>query len=105
MQYTVFLTGQSNKRWRASVPVLPDCEVEAGSRDEALAKIQERIRAVVERVEVLRVEVAVRLKVNGSDSVSETPWEWFGVFQDDPSWGSLFDEIERERDQRLVGVA
>jgi predicted RNase H-like HicB family nuclease len=99
MQYTVFLTGQANKRWRASVPALPDCEVEAGSRDEALEKIQERIQAVVERVEVLRVEVAATPRVNGA--FSETPWEWFGVFQGDLSWGSLFDEIERERDKSM----
>ena len=26
--------------------------------------------------------------------LEETPWQWFGAFQDDPTWGPLFDEIE-----------
>lgn len=33
---------------------------------------------------------------------TETPWEWFGCFQDDPDWAELFGEIERRRDAHLV---
>lgn len=32
-----------------------------------------------------------------------TPWEWFGAFKHDPTWGLMFDEIERQRDMQLVG--
>lgn len=32
----------------------------------------------------------------------ETPWDMMGIFKDDPTWGEIFDEIERERDKDLV---
>jgi len=37
------------------------------------------------------------------DVLTETPWDWVGFFDDDLSWPSLFDEIEEERDQNLIG--
>ena len=37
-----------------------------------------------------------------SESVT-TPWHLFGVFQNDPQWGQIFDEIERQRDECLIG--
>ncbi len=104
MEYTIFLTGQSGALWRATVPWLPECVVEAPTRAEALEKIQQRIRAVVNQVEVLRVELSDVPKTTYKPlpTVSQTPWQWFGVFQDDPTWGLLFDDIERQRDEHLT---
>lgn len=31
------------------------------------------------------------------DIYLETPWEWYGAFKNDPTWGELFDDIERRR--------
>lgn len=28
-----------------------------------------------------------------------TPWEWFGAFKNNPTWGKLFDELEQQRDR------
>lgn len=27
-----------------------------------------------------------------------TPWEWFGAFKNNPTWGKLFYELEQQRD-------
>jgi hypothetical protein len=54
--------------------------------------------------EVLRLEVPTPKTADdllpGKDG---TPWQWFGAFKNDPTWGPLFDEIEQQRDARLVG--
>lgn len=34
---------------------------------------------------------------------TETPWEWAGVFKDDPTWDQLLEDIERQRDMHLIG--
>lgn len=35
----------------------------------------------------------------------ETPWEYFGIFKDDPTWMPMFEEIERRRDQQKIPKA
>ncbi|MCI0699342.1 hypothetical protein L0337_45985 [candidate division KSB1 bacterium] len=32
----------------------------------------------------------------------ETPWEYFGIFKDDPTWMPMFEEIERRRDRQKI---
>lgn len=32
----------------------------------------------------------------------ETPWEYFGIFKDDPTWLPMLDEIERRRDRQKI---
>lgn len=32
----------------------------------------------------------------------ETPWEYFGIFKDDPMWLPMLEDIERRRDQHIV---
>ena len=36
--------------------------------------------------------------------LDETPWQWFGAFSDDPTWGPLFDEFERQRHEPMEQV-
>ncbi len=105
MEYTVILTRQPGAPWRAAVPILPDCSVEAPTRTEALEKIQERIVVITSHSKVLRLHVPAAPKVTGEQlaRASQTPWQWFGAFQDDPTWSALFDEIERQRDAHLMG--
>jgi predicted RNase H-like HicB family nuclease len=105
MEYTVILTGQPGTPWRAAVPILPDCTVEAPTRSQALEKIRERIAVVTSHSEVLRLNVHAAPKTTGEElsATSQTPWQWFGAFQNDPTWGLLFDDIERQRDAHLLG--
>lgn len=32
----------------------------------------------------------------------ETPWEYFGIFKDDPTWLPMLEDIERRRDRHAV---
>ncbi len=106
MEYTVILTQQPDISWRAAVPALPDCVEEASTRDEVLKKIQQRIIAVVSHSEVLKLRVSVAPKLvraTGEDEWPVSSWPGFGLFQGDPTWGELFDEIEHQRDQHWSG--
>jgi predicted RNase H-like HicB family nuclease len=102
--YTTFLIGDNKMMWHATAPALPDCTVDAPTRTEAIEKIQARVTQVVEHLEVLQLPLPVTPQVaNGAAQAPEqTPWEWFGVFQNDPSWGALLAEIEQQRDARRI---
>ena len=114
MQYTTVLTHQPGHPWRAVVPALPDCAAEASTRTEVLEKIKECIQDVIQYTEVLQLQVQATPKngsvenvVNNSTEVTSeiatTPWHLLGIFQDDPQWGQIFDEIEQQRDEHLIG--
>ncbi len=102
MQYTTFLTHELNQQWRAVVPGLPNCVVEAPTRADVIQKIQNRINEIVRQTEVLRIDgPTVQLNSNPAQN-SLPPWEWFGAFQDDPTWPQLFDQIEEERNAVII---
>lgn len=105
MEYTVILTRPSSSLpWRAVAPGLPDCAVEAPTRAEAIKGIRQRIMAVASYSEVLRLELPTPKTADDlSQGRDETPWQWFGAFKNDPTWGPLFDEVERQRDAHLIG--
>lgn len=105
MEYVVLLTrrGDINPSWRAAVPVLPDCVVEAPSRGEAIERIREKIADVANQTEVLRLQVPAKPKTNNDFDSDQPSWQGFGIFSDDPTWGKLFDRIEEERNAHLVG--
>jgi predicted RNase H-like HicB family nuclease len=95
MKYTVILTTKPNGGIHVSVPALPDCTVEADSRDEALHLAREAIGQFVNRSEITQVDVPQSsFSVSGND----IPWQWFGAFQKDDTWDDLFDDIERRRE-------
>ena len=93
MKYTVVLTEKSNGGIHVSVPGLPDCVLEAESRDEAIRLAREAIANVMSKSEIVRVEVPQQ----SSSPDNEVPWEWFGAAKDDASWDTLFDDIEQKR--------
>lgn len=104
MEYTVIITRQPGMRWRATVPALPDCVAEAPTRDEVLEHIREQIKQVMLYSEVVRLQVPVVPEITETPSAEtiQTPWHWFGFFQDDPTWADLFDEIERQRNEHVI---
>ena len=102
MEYTVILTQPDAARWRATVPALPDCNVEAPTRAEVLGKIRDRIISVARQAEVLRLQVPVAPQAMPLDA--ETPWRLFGAFHDDATWDALFDQIEQPRAAQTLGA-
>lgn len=103
MEYTVVITQNSSSLWRAYVPALPECEAEAETRDGVVNRIKERLEEVVPHSELLRIDLPIapatsqELPVNGNSAAFSENWPDFGIFRDDPTWGELFDEIERRR--------
>lgn len=95
MKYTVILTTKPNGGIHVSVPALPNCTVEADSRDEALRLAQEAIGQIVNHSEITQVDVPHSPASAPRDDV---PWQWLGAFQKDDTWDHLFDDIERRRE-------
>jgi predicted RNase H-like HicB family nuclease len=95
MKYTIFLTQESQENFHAIVPNLPNCHAYAHTRNKALEAIREAITQVVNRSEMVQLDIPTQPK-NGQ-FLDETPWQWFGAFSDDPTWGALFDDIEQKR--------
>lgn len=95
MKYTVILTTKPNGGIHVSIPALPNCTVEADSRDEALQLAREAIVQIVTRSEITQVDVPQLPSAVPGDGV---PWQWFGAFQEDATWNVLFDEIEQRRE-------
>ncbi len=95
MNYTVILTEKADGSYYASVPALPDCRAKAETRVEALDSVRQTIVNFISRSEVVKLDVHVEPKSGALHQ--ETPWEFFGGFQDDRTWGPLFDEIENYR--------
>jgi predicted RNase H-like HicB family nuclease len=94
MKYTVILT-EDNGHFKATVAGLPDFDVLAKTRTEALSNVSKAISKLIARSEIIQLEVPTAPKT-GSIS-NDIPWEWFGAFKDDPTWGELFEDIERQR--------
>jgi hypothetical protein len=70
----------------ASVPELPDCTAEAENRVDAIASVQEQVRARLANIEVLILEVA------------NNPWtDFIGMFEGDDEFADLAQELRIER--------
>jgi predicted RNase H-like HicB family nuclease len=96
MKYIILLTEKSEGGIHVSVPALPDCTVEADTRDDAIRLAREAIAAILSRSEVVQVEVSQPPKA--PQTRADIPWEWFGAAKDDVTWDALFDEIEANRE-------
>jgi predicted RNase H-like HicB family nuclease len=96
MKYTVVLTEKPEGGIHVSVPALPNCTVEASTRDEALHRVREAIVETVSRSEIIHLDVPQQPRTVTPNK--DVPWEWFGAAHDDPTWEVLFDDIERRRE-------
>ena len=114
MQYTTVLTHQPGQPWRAVVPALPDCVAEAPTRAEVIEKITECVQDTIQYTEILQLQVQVAPRNGDAEStinqaaestqeLTAVPLDLMGIFQDDPQWGQIFDEIEQRRNEHLIG--
>jgi predicted RNase H-like HicB family nuclease len=73
--------------FRASVPELIDCTAQAKTREEAIASVQDKIKARLPNIEILTLEVA------------NNPWtEFIGMFEGDDEFADLAEELRAERE-------
>jgi hypothetical protein len=66
------------------------------------AALQEVFYPSFERIEQAWRNTPSVIPPNASLGSKETPWDIMGIFKDDPTWGEIFDEIERDRDKDSV---
>jgi predicted RNase H-like HicB family nuclease len=95
MKYTIILTEEINGTFSAMVPNLPKCNIEAQTRQEAIKAIGDKISQIISRSEVIQLDIKAQPK--SSNLQEETPWEIFGEFRDDSTWGELFEQIEQRQ--------
>jgi hypothetical protein len=92
-------------RWRATLLGFPDIAEEALSRDQVLQQIQKRIADLFRHSEIVTLPLPSSSPAVTEDEVAlqAQGWDDHGLFKDDPEVLQLFDEIEAERNQHLVG--
>lgn len=100
MKYTVIITEAQNGDLHATVPGIPDCHVQAKTRSDAIRAVRHSIAQIISRSEIVQVDVPTPPK--SESFLHDTPWELFGAFRDDTTWGPLFDEIEQRRTEETA---
>jgi predicted RNase H-like HicB family nuclease len=83
MKYTILLIKKSEGGIHVSVPALPDCTVEADTRDDAIRLAREAITEILSRSEIVQVDVTQLPKASTHEDI---PWEWFGIAKDDATF-------------------
>ncbi len=99
MKYTLILTEDDSGSFQVTVRDLPNCSVEAKTRDEALTNARDEIQRVIAKTEIVEIDVPGEPRARVAKG--NTPWHWFGAFREDPSWEDLFDDLEKNRDNAL----
>ncbi len=66
------------------------------------AALNKAFRPCFERIEQAWWDKPSIIPETASKGPKETPWHLMGMFKDDPTWGEMFDEIERERDRNQI---
>ena len=89
MEYPVVIQQQDERRYRAFIPFLPECSGDGPSEEAALDGLRQVAQSALARTRLTTIAI---------DEHLAEEWPHFGVFRDDPTWGAMFDDIERQRD-------
>ncbi len=100
-------------KWKAQAIAFPQFTAEGASREAVLDEIKEQLATLEAESEIVSIPVQQRqetpletappLDEELAAKLRSMGYEYFGAFADDPGALELFDEIERERDRRLIG--
>jgi len=99
MTYNAIVESKDHRGYRATVLGWPNCSANGATKEEALERLREVIRTRVSEGEIVRIDV---------DLPGSHPWMKFaGMFEDDPMFDQLVEEIEAYRreldaDDRVV---
>lgn len=84
MQYQILVKQQPDNSFLATALGIPECRVEAQTKEQAVIKAKEAIEGLLSQGEIVVVEV---------DSISSNPWiKMHGQLKDEP----LFDDVVAE---------
>lgn len=100
-------------KWKAQVIAFPQFTAEGNSREAVLADIKEKLTTLEAESEI----VSLPLQPRPATPLEPAPpldeelvaqllakgYKNFGIFADDPDALEVFDEIERLRDQHIIG--
>jgi len=104
LRVTLQLETQPSGTIAASVMEFPDCRVEAGTREEAIAKVQEAFLELLTHIEFIPWDVPLvsgrsPKGLNGSNPAMESSWIKFaGMFQGDSDFAEIAAALRAERE-------
>jgi predicted RNase H-like HicB family nuclease len=100
-------------KWKAQVIAFPQFTAEGNSREAVLEEIKDQLSALEAESEIVSIPVQPQKEVVPESippideeldaKLKAMGYKYYGAFADDPGAFELFDEIERQRDQRLIG--
>ena len=93
LKFHILLDRYKETKIRASFLELPNCQVEASTQEEAIEKLNEILHNRLEKTEIIPVEIDWQLPKQ-----MENTWVKFaGVFQDDPDFAEIAENLRKER--------
>ena len=95
MTYRILLRNDPSNGYVATALAWPECVVEAPTREEALAGIQEALRKLLDTSEIVEMEIP--------GPPLEDPMAQhgtFGMFRDDPTFDEFAKEVQAYRQHR-----
>ncbi len=95
MTYQIFVQGQPDNSYVASVIGVPDCVAKAGTEEEAVAKAEEALKQWLSQGKIVTVEIDT-----GEAAQADNPWlKICGKYKDDPTWDDFQANIAEYRRQ------
>jgi predicted RNase H-like HicB family nuclease len=92
---TIILEKNNRSRFSATTLEFPDCRVEAATREQAIANLQQQLSSRLEKAEIISLTVQLPQK-----QPAENPWnKVVGVFSDDPDFEQVQEYIQSYRDE------
>lgn len=92
MKYQVLVENGTNNLYTATVVGLPDCQAQATTRQEAVAKVRRALAERLDQAEIVWLDIPY--------STQEHPWSHLlGIHKDNPLFEDVQAEIEAYRRQ------
>ena len=93
MNYTVCIR-ESNGHFTATVPLLPDCQSEGDTREEALDRLREQVVEVAAHPEF----AVLQIPAPEADQQRQNPWlATAGMFEDDSLYQEMLGNVDAYR--------
>jgi hypothetical protein len=91
MTYSVLVEKNGGENFQATALGLPDCRVEASTREQALVKLRAVLAQRLSNAEIVEVEVP-------QAAPAEHSWKRFaGMFENEPLFDEVLEEIAAQR--------